>query len=42
MKDYYKIMLGSKSIHAEECYKGNFIGADYGLHTDLTNELPED
>src|SRR5690606_35351786 len=38
----YKIMLGSKSIHAEECYKGNFIGADYGLHTDLTNELPED
>lgn len=42
MKDYYKIMLGSKSIHAEECYKGNFIGADYGLHTDLTNQLPED
>src|SRR6266542_769138 len=42
MKNYYKIMLGSKSKHAEECYKGNFIGADYGIHTDLTSQLPDD
>jgi len=41
MKQYKRIMLGSKSIYANECYNGNFIGADYGLHTDLTNELPE-
>lgn len=41
MKKYYRIMLGSKSKHAEECYKGNFIGADYGIDEDLTNKLPD-
>lgn len=35
-------MLGPKSIHADECYNGNFIGADYGIHSDLTNELTDD
>jgi len=34
-------MLGKRSIHAEECYKGNFIGADFGIETDLTGKLPE-
>lgn len=42
MKNYYKIMLGKKSKFAEECLHNNFIGADYGLHEDLTNKLPED
>lgn len=32
-------MLGRKSIHAEEAYKGNFIGADFGLDIDLTDKL---
>lgn len=41
MKSYYRIMLGSKSKHAEECYKGNFIGADFGMDIDLTNKLPD-
>ncbi len=41
MKNYYRIMLGAKSMHADECFKGNFIGADYGIHIDLTNQLPE-
>ena len=41
MKKYYRIMLGKRSIHAEECYKGNFIGADFGIETDLTGKLPE-
>ncbi len=41
MKRYMRIMLGAKSIHAEECYKGNFIGADLGIDTDLTNNLPD-
>lgn len=40
MKNYYRIMLGRKSIYAKEAYEGNFIGADYGLDTDLTNRLP--
>lgn len=39
MKNYYRIMLGRKSMYAEEAYKGNFIGADFGLDIDLTNKL---
>ncbi len=34
-------MLGAKSSHAEECYKGNFIGADFGIKEDLTANLPD-
>ena len=42
MKSYYRVMLGQKSIHAEECFTGNFIGADFGINQDLTNNLPEE
>ena len=41
MKQYKRIMLGSKSIHAQQCYEGNFIGADFDIRQDLTKELPE-
>jgi restriction system protein len=41
MRSYYRIMLGAKSIHAEECYKGNFIGADFDVKQDLTGNLPD-
>lgn len=41
MKQYKRIMLGSKSAHAQECYDGNFIGADFDIRQDLTKELPE-
>lgn len=41
MKSYYRIMLGQKSMFADECYKGNFIGADFGVLTDLSNKLPD-
>ncbi len=34
-------MLGPKSIHADECYKGNFIGANFDIDTDLTRQLPD-
>ncbi len=34
-------MLGSKSKHAEECYKGGFIGAFFNIDIDLTNKLPD-
>ena len=34
-------MLGAKSIHADECFKGNFIGADFGIKEDLSNKLPD-
>lgn len=41
MKSYYRVMLGSKSRHADECFKGNFIGTDFGIRKDLTNDLHE-
>lgn len=42
MKNYYKLMLGQRSLYAEECRQGNFVGADFGIHQDLTGQLPED
>ena len=41
MKRYVRVMLGPKSIHAQDCYKGNFIGTDYGIREDLSKQLPE-
>lgn len=41
MKNYYRVMLGKGSKHAEECFDGNFIGADYEISQDLTKKLPE-
>ena len=32
-------MLGHKSIHAEECYNGCFIGANYVIDQNLSNRL---
>ena len=40
-KQYFRLMLGAKSVHAAECFEGNFVGADYGIQQDLTAELPE-
>ena len=34
-------MLGAKSVHADECFKGNFIGAGFGIEQDLTKHLPD-
>ena len=41
MPRYFKVMLGPKSSYVDECYNGNFIGADYGIHEDLATQLPE-
>lgn len=41
MKQYKRLMLGSKSMYFNECYNGKFIGADYGIRKDLKNHLPE-
>ena len=41
MKKYYRIILGSKNRHAEEGFKGNFIGADYDIYEDLKGNLPD-
>ena len=29
IRNYYRIMLGRKSMYAKEAHIGNFIGADY-------------
>ena len=42
VKNYYRVMLGRKSTHAAECFAGNFIGTDFGIHQDLTKKLPEE
>ena len=41
MKSYYRIMLGRKSVYADEAYKGNFIGAGWLEDMDLTNKLSD-
>lgn len=41
MKNYCRVMLGRKSIHADECFAGGFIGADFGIAEDLTGKLPD-
>lgn len=41
MKNYFRIMLGAKSIYANECYAGNFIGADFEIKKDISKELTD-
>ena len=41
-KSYYRVMLGRQSAHAAECLAGNFIGADFEIHQDLSGQLPEE
>ena len=42
MNSYYRVMLGQKSMYADECYAGGFIGAHYDIDQDLTNQLPDE
>jgi restriction system protein len=42
MKNYYRVMLGRKSIHAADCFSGSFIGTDFGINVDLSRKLPEE
>jgi len=41
-RSYYRVMLGQKSIHAAECFAGNFIGTDFDIDQDLSKKLPEE
>ena len=34
-------MLGRKSVHANACRDGNFIGADFGMNLNLENKFPD-
>ena len=31
MKSSYRLMLGQGSLYAQECFAGNFIGADFRI-----------
>ena len=41
MKEYYRVMLGRKSIFAKECREKGFIFGNFDIDQDLTNSLPE-
>ena len=42
MKSYYRVMLGRRSIYAQDCFSGGFIGADFDIRLDLKGRLPEE
>lgn len=42
MKEYFRIILGAKGVHADQCLKEGFIGADHGMALDLAASLPTD
>jgi len=38
-KSYYRIMLGRKSVYAQACHEGKFIGCDFDFDKDLQESL---
>lgn len=42
MKSYYRVMLGGGSVHAQEGFARNFIGADFEIPQDLSQKLPDE
>jgi restriction system protein len=41
-KRFYKVMLGKKSDLADKCRVEGYIGTDFDVYEDLTNQLPDD
>lgn len=41
MKFYNRVMAGTKSVYAAQCFNEGFIGIDYEINVDLTGKLPE-
>ncbi|MBL4693964.1 DUF91 domain-containing protein [Candidatus Gracilibacteria bacterium] len=42
MKNYYRIMLGKRSVYAQEAHDGNYIGGGWLASVDLSSKLPDD
>lgn len=42
MKKYNRVMLGKGSAHASECFEGGYVGANFGIHEDLSKYLPDE
>jgi restriction system protein len=40
-KSYYRIMLGRKSMYAQQCYEEQWFGGGWGIEVDLSNRLPD-
>ncbi|MFZ2620456.1 MAG: endonuclease NucS domain-containing protein [Alphaproteobacteria bacterium] len=41
MKQYYRLMLGQKSMYAEQCFAGSYVGVNFGITQNLNGHLPE-
>ena len=41
-REYFRLMLGRGSVHAEICFSEGFVGLDELPDNDLTGEFPED
>lgn len=41
MTEYNRVMAGASSVHIAECLHEGFIGVDYQIPHDLTNDLPD-
>ena len=41
MPNYFRVILGRGSQHAQQCHDESFIGTDYGIRQDLTDHLPD-
>jgi restriction system protein len=41
MRNFYRIMLGAKSVYAKICLEGGFIGANWDIDQDLSQKLPD-
>ena len=37
----FRVILGRKHMYLDDCLKNNYIGVDYGMNIDLSNELVE-
>lgn len=40
-KSYYRIMLGAKSIYAQQCHDEGWFGGGWGIVDDLTGRFPD-
>lgn len=42
IRNYYRIFAGAKSVYTQQCREQGFIGADWGIHQDLSSHLPDE
>ena len=40
-KLFFRVMAGKKSVYFQDCFEGNYIGVNFGIKEDLTNNLPD-